>query len=389
MAGSNNFLNLSENQLMVLAQVPLCLYICGLRSYEKETMGLTLSKPDTTKLVGLTAEERWNNIAKLIDESFQYLATKGGLVLTASQRVYVAKLTLQSINKDDHNETNIVTLPKDVCLRPDSDLYQTIMNCIPSASTIHPSPFTDSNDDLIVRHMIESIINNQERIANDPNWYNQTMQAIRSSKMIDENCLNSSLTLSKDDDVKHRQIEYLNYGIFVELVTIIAGIHGLHMITIMKGDENNEGENVAPIKLIALEAAADATPPSYFDWNQIFLKDQTATYDKTAKATMPYIDRSDIDWKHPSLLNLIPSNDDRKLLYETGMNTMAPFLCITWSPIDYLWMQKLGDLLYVDNDDVLNPHRPLNGTKRCSEHFTRRCAEVVAVAVTSGYNCFF
>lgn len=327
----------------------------------------------TARCAGLTAEQRWNDINHLIQESFNNLATKGGFVLTATQRVHVAKLTLKAVL-----DNTPAIIPKDVCLQPGTDLYKTIMELNPSV-----------NNDPIV-HMIQSIVNYQERIFVDPTWYESTMKALKAgTNLLDVN------RLEHDGFTSDQQLEYLYYGLFVELVMIISGVHGLHMVTIMlKGNDNDNDEavdhknpfsfNIPSPKV--LEAITDATPPSYFDWSKVFLNGKTATRNNTF-ATMPYISKTNINPNSPLLVNLIPNEVNRASLFDPGMIPFAPFLCTTWNPIDYLWMNKLSSVLYVD--DVFNTHLKLKPSKRCTDYFTRYDVEIVAVGVTTGYNCQF
>ncbi|KAG7352263.1 hypothetical protein IV203_008311 [Nitzschia inconspicua] len=322
-------------------------------------MGSTVSSVPGAR--GLSAEERWNIIETVTNEYFEFLSNNGGFALTAEQRVHIATLTLNGTL----DCPACAQLPKESCLKPGTDLYEAI-------ATGHEQV---DDDDAVLLHMIHSIVNHQSKISQDPDWYHSTMTKLRSTKtLLDET------RMKNDGLVSQQQREYLEYGLFVEIAMVTAAVHCLHMVTIMKGNNEPSPKPIAANK--------DATPPSYLDWSKIFKSGKGATVDLN-KATMPYISRSDIDENSPSLLKLLPVDQHREILFSTGMLPMAPFLCTTWDPIDFLWMERLDDALYVAVEDFFAPHKALNPKFRCAEHFSRRDIETVATAVSKGYNCGF
>jgi hypothetical protein len=320
----------------------------------------------TAATSSISAEERWAIIERLSQEYFETLSSQGGFVLTAEQRVHNSTLTL---NGTLHCPA-CARLPKEACLKPGNDLYQAIAQ---GHGDINQQQDDDNDDEIILVHMIHSIVNHQSKISQDPSWYHTTMAQLQATTtLLDET------RMKQEGLVSDQQREYLYYGLFVEIVMVTAAVHCLHMVTIMKG--------TSPPTIIP--AKKDASPPVYLDWSQIFRKNKSATHDPH-RATMPYIARSDIDENSPLLFKLFPDAKDRQTLFSPGMVPMAPFLCITWDPVDFLWMERLDDVLYVSVDDFFAPHQPLNGKVRCADHFSRRDIETIAVAVSEGYQCDF
>lgn len=66
----------------------------------------------TSSSGGLTADERWSNISKVADEYLAYLATSGGVILTAETRLQVAQIALDALECP-----GCASLPKGACLR--------------------------------------------------------------------------------------------------------------------------------------------------------------------------------------------------------------------------------------------------------------------------------
>lgn len=328
-------------------------------------MGSASSK--TTGGGGISAGERWKVIQNVTNDFFEFPATRGGFVLTAEQRVRIANLTLNGTL--ECTACAAYQLPKNACLKPGADLYDAI------AKGHDQKQHGDDDDDGMMIHIIHSVVNHQAKISHDPTWYQRTMERLKAtSSLLDET------RMKQDGLTSEQQREYLYHGLFVEIVMVAAAVHCLHMTTIMKGLDEP-----APTPI---PAKKDATPPAYLDWSQVFKPDKAATYNPQ-RATMPYIGRADIDSESPLLLKLLPDGKDRKTLLSKGLLPMTPFLCIAWDPVDFLWMDRLADVLYMAVDDFFSPCKALDPTVRCADKFSRHDVEIVAVAVSEGYDCLF
>ncbi|CAB9528885.1 expressed unknown protein [Seminavis robusta] len=304
-------------------------------------MGSAKSKP------GISAEERWAALPNFCKHYFEYLSTKGGFVLTAEQRVKIANLTLTSAI----DCPGCASLPKEACLPPGINLYKNIEGL---DAECHSDVFA---------HMVHSIVNHQTRIFKDPAWYDTTMERLKESNLLDE------ARMMQEGMTSEQQKEFLYYGLFAEIVLVATCVHGLHMITIMKGE-------APPTPIVA---AKDATRPSYFDWSKVFHKGKTATHN-TRLATTPYVSKANIDTNSPHFKELIPDDKERALLFNLGMVPFTPFLAITWSPVDFGWAEQLTSNFNVATESFTDPHNPLDPKARCSDHFFRRDVEVLAVA---------
>lgn len=298
----------------------------------------------------------------LSKEYFENLSKHGGFVLTAKQRVHIANLTLQGTL----DCPACAKLPKEACLKPGTELYQAIAQG-------HQDDDDDSDEAILV-HMIHSIVNHQSKISQDPSWYHTTMTKLKSTTTL----LNET-RMKQDGLISDQQREYLYYGLFVEIVMVTAAVQCLHMVTIMKG---------APPPTIVPVQQQSATPPAYLDWSRVFQSGKSATCDPN-RATMPYIARSDIDESSPLLLALLADAKNRQEYFSPGMVPMAPFLCTTWDPIDFLWVDRLREVLYVSAKDFFSPHKDLDPKMRCADQFSRRDVETIAVTVSDGYQCGF
>lgn len=316
----------------------------------EQTMGNLASSPSPP---GLNATERWESILELTQNYIDYLASKGGIVTTADTRLRVARMTIAALEESSSAEA----LPKEACLLPNAKIYQLLKK------DHHQEPLD---------HLIHSVIHHQSRL--DPDWYKETMDSLKSSS---KGLIDSAHLEGKTD----QQVECYYYCLFIELLSVITCTHCLHMVTIMKSDDT-------PPPTIPAVASKDATPPSYFDWTKVFLSgDQGPTTNATV-ATMPYLLADSLDLGNGDFVQLVPDEGDRSAL-AMGMNPLTPNLCMTWSPVDYLWINRINCNLYIDLADFFSPHKPLSPTTRCAAHYTRRDIETVALAVSDGYSCDF
>jgi hypothetical protein len=311
-------------------------------------MGTSSSK---VSAAGLTADQRLINIRAVTDEYFAYLTTTGGVVLTASFRTQVAQWTVDALTCQ-----GCASLPKEVCLKPTANVYETIQELQHGADDESP----------IVKHLVHSVVNHQGRL--DQDWYQTTL------KKLDED---SGLLDSKTYAAGSIEREYLMYCLYAELLCVITTTQWCHMIYVALGETPSK---IPPV-------SKEATAPSFFDWTKALKEGKAAHKDPTI-AWMPCLIKADVDPDNAALRQLIESEETR-ILYLSTMVKMAPFVCITWSPLDFLWIIKLMGAMYAPPHIFFAPHKRLPSDHRCAQTVSRLDLETVALAVSDGYNCHY
>lgn len=300
-------------------------------------MGASISK-------SISASEREADIRKVLKEYIEYLSTTGGVVLTAEYRLQVARWTVDALDSSED-----ASLPQTVCLKPGSDVYETVKG-------LHNKNFNDKH--VVVRHLVHSLVNHQFRL--DKAWYETTL------KELDREFLGES---NEEDSLKHK---YLLYSLFAEIVAVISCVQCVHMTRLIFGDKTLD---------IPAKASANASPPSWLNWSEIITK---SAHDDD-KTWLPYVTSSDIEPNHPSFQNYFASPEAKKA-FLNAMTPMAPFGAMNWSIQDMQWILRLDDELYLPQALFFSPYLP-SLPNRCA--ISRRDLETMAAAISNTYECAY
>ena len=314
----------------------------------RDKMGSCASAATATS-GGISAEDRWRDIEQFASEYFQYLASSGGVVLSAEIRLQVAKMARQVLQCP-----GCASLPKDACIRKGVDIYKTI-------ASLDTHSTQDSKTNVLL-HLVHSVLNHQGRLTES--WYHSTLERLDECGWVDP--------ATAPRGAKKRT--YLLYSLFSEIVLVATMVHCFDIVFIVANQEMPD----------LPEASPHATPPTGFDWSLALRPGKSPT---TKGCWAPYLTASDVDPKSPPLQSL--SDETRKNQLDVAMSGDGPYVAVTWSVDDMVWLLRMFPLLYVDRQEVIATYRPLSAEKRCADSFSRRDVELIASEVAKAYDCAF
>uniref|UniRef100_A0A7S3P4I1 Uncharacterized protein n=1 Tax=Amphora coffeiformis TaxID=265554 RepID=A0A7S3P4I1_9STRA len=243
-----------------------------------------------------------------------------------------------------------------------TQLFEDLRSAAHSFSENLPFKITGSTSWPRVRNIVHSIVQHQLRL--DAKWYRRTLMELD----------NYTSLIPKRFEGEQR--ERLCATLFIEILTVVASSHMLHIALLCLGDH-------AMTPIPKPPSHDPKLHPSYLDIQTAGMLKRNHTLRINASvAHAPYILSKDYDRTSGAWAAL--GSDVQEYLLNS-MNSIHPFVSLGIAPLSLYLCASMAGQISMPDRVLLRPWKQLDPTQYCTDGFTRHDCETLMVATAEAY----
>ena len=264
----------------------------------------------------ISVEDRIGALEESANKFKDHLIDVPGVALSARLRLAVARCAQDGLKC----KACIDSLPKDVCLKPGTRMFERI------SSIQHSCPALDVENDKAEKFIlttVHSVVNHQGRL--DKQWYDDCISAIQEARIVPDSVEGQEKRL------------YLAYSAFAEIMLITTMAHCIAFTFLIMGSPIPRLPSSEELK----QGKANQEGPKLLDWTSMLKK-------------APQRHLSTCHAYYFSLSDLIKTSPEYKRISESGRKAMAvygdpyhPILCAIFAPEDARMLHEMEQVYYM------------------------------------------
>lgn len=287
-----------------------------------------------------------------------HLIDVSGIALTAELRLAVATCARDAI----HCKACMDSLPKDVCLRPGTRVFERIYNVehtVPQLEGI-----ANPEVEKVIVSIVHAVINHQGRL--DKQWYDDCLEAVRLAGVV------------QGTGLEEKKNRYLEYSVFAEILCVATISHCVNLAFLVMGQPVPRLPTMKEI----MEGRAHRDGPLLLDWSALLSNPPKRDPSSAFAHHFPF---ADINKGHAEFQRI--SKQAQKAM-ETCLDPMHPCLFSGFAPEDTRMISMINDVYYIPDKDMMALFRlTLDPSVRCADDFTRFDIEFTAHHLAKAQQC--